>query len=107
MGGGSLDAAGPMEGDGGARWTWRWYSGAVMHALTAKVRNGRLVLDEPTDLPEGAEVPLQVIDPDDLTDEERTALHASLERGLADVEAGRVVDHSRIKEVLRATRARP
>jgi hypothetical protein len=48
-----------------------------MHALTAKVRNGRLVLDEPTDLPEGAEVPLQLVDPDDLTDEERAALHAS------------------------------
>lgn len=85
----------------------RWYSEALMHALTAKVRNGRLVLDEPTDLPEGAEVPLQVVDPDDLTDEERAALHASLERGLADLEAGRVVDHARIKEVLRATRARP
>jgi hypothetical protein len=78
-----------------------------MHALTAKVRNGRLVLDEPTDLPDGAGVPLQPVDPDDLTDEERAALHASLERGLADLDAGRVVDQARIKEVLRATRARP
>jgi hypothetical protein len=42
-----------------------------------------------------------------LDDEGRAALHASLERGLADLEAGRVVDHARIKEVLRATRARP
>lgn len=75
--------------------------------LSALAEHGRLVLDEPTDLPEGAEVPLQVVDPDDLTDEERAALHASLERGLADLEAGRVVDHARIKEVLRATRARP
>lgn len=90
-----------------ARWARRWYSGEVMHALTAKVRNGRLVLDEPTDLPEGAEVPLQLVDPDDLTDEERAELHASLERGLADLDSGRVVDHARIKEVLRATRARP
>jgi predicted transcriptional regulator len=42
-----------------------------------------------------------------MTDEERAALHASLERGLADLDAGRVVDHARIKEVLRAIRARP
>jgi hypothetical protein len=75
-----------------------------MQALTAKVRNGRLVLDEPTNLPEGAEVPVTLVDADDLTDEERAALHASIERGIADVEAGRVVDHARIKEVLRATR---
>jgi hypothetical protein len=59
-----------------------------MHALTAKVRNGRVVLDEPTDLPEGAEVPLQIVDPDDLTDQERAALHASLERGLAQASRG-------------------
>jgi predicted transcriptional regulator len=73
----------------------------------SKVRNGGLVLDEPTNLPEGTEVTTQLVDPDDLTDQERAAIHASLERGLADLEAGRVVDHARIKEVLRATRARP
>jgi hypothetical protein len=33
-----------------------------MVALNAHVRNGRLVLDEPTTLPEGAEVRLRVVD---------------------------------------------
>jgi hypothetical protein len=75
-----------------------------MQAMRAKVQNGRLVLDEPTNLPEGAEVTVALVDGDELTNEERAALHQSLERGLADLESGRVVGHARIKEVLRATR---
>lgn len=45
----------------------------TMQAFKAHVKNGRLVLDEPTDLPEGAEVTLSVTDgdEDELTDEER------------------------------------
>jgi predicted transcriptional regulator len=78
-----------------------------MQALTAKVRNGRLVLDEPTNLPEGAEVRVALVDTDDLSDEERAEVQASIERGILDIEQGRVVDHSRIKEVLRKTRTDP
>jgi hypothetical protein len=48
-----------------------------MHTRRIQVKNGRLVLDEPTDLPEGAEVDVLVID-DELTAEERVELHASL-----------------------------
>jgi hypothetical protein len=48
-------------------------------------------LDEPTDLPEGAEVDVLLID-DDLTPEERAELHASLDRALDDSENGRGVD---------------
>ena len=66
--------------------------------LHAVVKNGRLVLDEPTDLPEGTELELIVADGgDDLDDEERARMHASIGRGLADIEAGRVTD---IDEVL-------
>jgi len=44
----------------------------VTLTLKAKVRGGRLVLDEPTDLPEGSEVDLVPVDAgDDLEDEER------------------------------------
>ena len=32
-----------------------------MHALNARVVNGRYVIDEPADLPEGAEIQLLVI----------------------------------------------
>lgn len=55
------------------------------------MKNGRLVLDEPTDLPDGAEVEVLVID-DELTVEERAELHASLDRALDDSDAGRGMD---------------
>src|SRR5204862_6425852 len=53
----------------------------LMHALKAQVKNGRLVLDEPTDLPEGEVVELVPVDEvlasggDYLDDEERKRLH--------------------------------
>ena len=62
-----------------------------MHACKVQVRNGRLVLDEPTDLPDGAEVEVLVIN-DELTAEERAELHASLDRALDDSDAGRGMD---------------
>jgi hypothetical protein len=63
-------------------------------AHEAQVRNGRLVLDEPTDLPEGTVValfddPFAYLDAtDDMEHEERERLHASIERGLAEMRAG-------------------
>ena len=63
----------------------------VVQALKARVQGGRLKLDEPTDLPEGAEVDVAVIG-DDLSPEERVELHASLDRALEDSEAGRGID---------------
>ena len=64
---------------------------AAMQALKARVENGRLKLDEPTDLPEGAEVDIAVLG-DDLSPEQRAELHASLDRALDDSEAGRSLD---------------
>ena len=64
---------------------------AAMHSLKAHVENGRLKLDEPTDLPEGAEVDIAVLG-DDLSPKERADLHASLDRALDDSEARRGVD---------------
>jgi hypothetical protein len=56
------------------------------------VQNGRLVLDEPTDLPEGSEVELTVVDEgDDLDDEDRARLHAALDRADEQLKAGRFV----------------
>jgi hypothetical protein len=73
-----------------------------MQALKAQVKNGRLVFDEPTDLPDGAEVDVVVID-DELSADERAALHASLDRALDDSDAGRGMDAA---EYLRQYRAR-
>ena len=50
------------------------------------------MLDEPTDLPEVAEVDLLPLDPGDgLDDEDREALHRALDASVADVAAGRLV----------------
>ena len=74
-----------------------------MNTRKARVQNGRLVLDEPTDLPDGAEVEVLLID-DDLTAAERAELHASLDRALDDSEAGRGMDVWEFLERYRARR---
>ena len=75
-----------------------------MQALKAQVRNGRITVEEPVDLPDG-EVYLTLLDADDdLDDEERAARERAIDRGLADAQAGRVVDAS---EVFAWLRARP
>jgi predicted DNA-binding antitoxin AbrB/MazE fold protein len=62
---------------------------SVMQPLKARVQNGRLKLDEPTDLPEGMEVPLEISDSwDDLDDEERAALHREIAASIAERKAG-------------------
>jgi hypothetical protein len=48
------------------------------------------VVDEPTDLPEGTEVEVEIVDGDDLDGVERAALHAALAESEDDVAAGRV-----------------
>jgi len=62
-----------------------------MSSLKARVHNGRLVLDEATDLPEGTEVELVPADWwDDLDDEDRRKLEEALARSQDDVSEGRV-----------------
>jgi hypothetical protein len=57
--------------------------------LKAHVRAGRLVLDEPTDLPEGSEVALVLADEGDaLDDADRERLHAALRRSAEQFQAG-------------------
>lgn len=61
--------------------------------LKAHVRGGRLVLDEPTELPEGSEVELVVADDgDELDNDDRARLHAALERSAEQFRAGRGID---------------
>jgi hypothetical protein len=71
--------------------------------LKARVKAGRLVMDEPTDLPEGTEVELLPLDPGDwLDDDSRAALHKALLASDEDVKAGRVVDAEVILRELRS-----
>ena len=76
-----------------------------MSPLRARVEKGRLVLDEPTTLPEGMVVDLVVDDEgDDLTNEERCALHEALSASWKSAEAGRVRPASGILDELRRRR---
>ena len=60
-----------------------------MQALKAHVKDGRLVLDETTDLTEGSVVPLEISDDwDELDDEQRKALHQEIAASIADRKAG-------------------
>ena len=67
-----------------------------MSGFQARVEKGRLVLDEPTTLPEGTVVQLVADDEsDDLTDDERRALHDALSRSGKSAEAGHLHPASR------------
>lgn len=64
--------------------------------VTAHVKGGQVVLDEPTDLPEGTRLEVELVDGDDLDDAERAELHAALAESEDDVAAGRLRPASEI-----------
>ena len=71
--------------------------------IKAMVHGGRLVVSEPTDLPEGPEVELLPLDPGDwLDDADRLALHNALAESEADIVAGRLVDAAEVLKGLRS-----
>jgi hypothetical protein len=76
-----------------------------MMALRARVHKGRLILDEPTNLPEGTVIDLAMDDEgDDLTPTERKRLDAQLRRAWVDAKRGRVRPASAILKELRPDR---
>ncbi len=81
-----------------------------MQMVRARVKNGRLVLDEPTDRPEGEVVELVPLDEvlanggDYLDDQERAALHAELEASIAEAKAGALIDADVVLAELRSMR---
>jgi hypothetical protein len=76
-----------------------------MHVFKARVVDGHLTLKEPTDLPEGTELELVPASPEDeMSPEERERLHAAIEEGIADIEAGRVISREELHRRLRARR---
>jgi hypothetical protein len=71
--------------------------------IKARVNAGRLLVDEPTDLPDGTELELLPLDPGDWLDEaDRAALHKALRESDADVAAGRLIDADEILKELRS-----
>lgn len=74
-------------------------------AIRAKVQSGRIIIDEPTSLPDGTTLNLVEDDEgDDLGADEREALHVHLEASWRSVEAGRVRPASELLAELRARR---
>lgn len=63
-----------------------------MGPIRARVKNGRLIVDEPTELPEGMVLDLVIDDEgDDLDDAERAALHEALDRSADQVREGQIL----------------
>jgi hypothetical protein len=81
-----------------------------MQPLKAHVHNGRLVLDEPTDLPEGEVIELVPLDDvldsggDYLDDDERAELHKAIREGIDQMKAGNLIDADKALAELRAHR---
>jgi hypothetical protein len=60
-----------------------------MQTLKAHVRNGRLIMDEPTDIPEGSEIELVIADDEENLDEkEQERLHRALRKSWASAKRG-------------------
>jgi hypothetical protein len=75
-----------------------------MQPLKARVQNGRLLLDEPTDLPDGTEVELVAVNQETLDPEEHAKLLQAIEDGAADFERGDHMDGFEFCAQLRARR---
>ncbi|WP_224371409.1 hypothetical protein [Hyalangium versicolor] len=74
-----------------------------MDTLKAEVRNGRLVLDVPTELPEGTTLELVAADGgDELSEEERLALHESLSQSWEEAQSGKLISAQDVLAKLRA-----
>src|SRR5579864_7216418 len=71
----------------------RWQCYCDPMTLKARVKAGRLVVDEPTELPEGTEIELLSLDPGDWLDAaSRALLRKALLDSEEDVNAGRSID---------------
>ena len=70
--------------------------------LKGRVHDGRLILDEPIDLPEGTEVELvPANDGDDLDDADRARLHAAITRSAEQFGSGRSIPAETVLELLK------
>jgi hypothetical protein len=79
----------------------------VTLTLRGRVKDGRIVVDEPVDLPDGTEVHLSVVDDiDEMDGEERARLHAALDEAQAEIDRGEGISGAQVLASLRANRRR-
>ena len=70
--------------------------------LRGHIENGRIVVDERVDLPEGTEVKLSLVDEaDDLDEEDRARLHAALDQAQSEIDRGEGIPASEVIAGLR------
>jgi len=74
-----------------------------MAILRGHVESGRIVLDEPMDLPDGTEVEIAVADDDEMTPEERAEIEASIDVGLEQAARGELMPADEVLRRLRST----
>jgi len=72
-------------------------------ALKAHVVNGKIVVDEPVDLPDGAELRVYLYDDaaEQLPPDERAALQKALENSIAQADAGDLIEADAVLDELR------
>jgi len=76
-----------------------------MGPLRAHIQNGRVVVDDPVDLPDGTELQLAVLeDTDDLDDVDRARLHAAIEAAQAELDDGHGIPADQVLAELRSSR---
>jgi hypothetical protein len=74
-------------------------------SVRATVHHGRLIVDQPTDLPDGTVLDLVVDDEgDELDERDRAALHAAISRSLNEAAQGRTAPSGDILDKLRTRR---
>ena len=70
--------------------------------LRGHIENGKIVVDERVDLPEGTEVKLTLVDDaDELEDDDRARLHAALDASQAEIDRGEGIPASEVIAELR------
>jgi hypothetical protein len=77
-------------------------------ALKAHIVDGRIVVDEPVDLPDGAEVHVYLYDAsaEAMSADERAALERALERSLVQADAGERIEADEVLAELQRPRPR-
>lgn len=75
--------------------------------LHGHVENGKIVVDDSVDLPDGTHVQLALVDEgDELDDEDRAQLHAAIELAQDELDAGLGIPAEQVIAELRASRPR-
>ncbi len=76
----------------------------MSQSVHGRVSGGRLRVDEPVDLPEGAQVELVIVDAEDgLDDDDRARLHAELDAARVELSRGEGIPVEQVVAEARAS----